>query len=115
MSAVVHRAASVGGVTPKTFLYGGQTGSGWVEGLNLGGVTVQGRWFVTGVAPRLNLLYHDVDTPGRDHVETQRIGFAPSVAVGLGRSTPAILTHMLLGQDKVPHYFHQQALEGNLE
>ncbi len=57
-----------------------------------------------GTAFRLNLLYHDVDSPGRDFVDTQRIGIAPAVAVGLGSSTRAILTYMLLDQDNVPDY-----------
>ena len=57
-----------------------------------------------GVAARVNLLYHDVDSPGRDHVETQRIGIAPSVAFGLGGDTRAIVTYMLLDQDNVPDY-----------
>lgn len=57
-----------------------------------------------GTALRLNLLYHDADTPGRDFVETQRIGFAPAIAVGLGSSTRAIVTYMLLDQDNVPDY-----------
>jgi catecholate siderophore receptor len=57
-----------------------------------------------GTALRLNLLYHDVDSPGRDFVDTQRIGFAPAIAVGLGSSTRAIVTYMLLDQDNVPDY-----------
>jgi catecholate siderophore receptor len=57
-----------------------------------------------GVAFRLNLLYHDVDTPGRDFVETERFGIAPSLSVGLGSSTRAVLSYMLLDQDNVPDY-----------
>ena len=57
-----------------------------------------------GTALRLNLLYHDADTPGRDHVETQRIGLAPSIAVGLGTSTRAILSYVRMEQDNVPDY-----------
>ncbi|WP_167737631.1 TonB-dependent receptor [Sphingomonas parva] len=59
---------------------------------------------IDGAAFRLNLLYHDVDTPGRDFVETKRWGVAPSVAVGLGSATRAILSYMLLDQDNVPDY-----------
>ena len=59
---------------------------------------------IAGTAVRLNLLYHDVDTPGRDYVNTQRIGFAPTVAVGLGGATRAIVTYMLLDQDNLPDY-----------
>ena len=45
-----------------------------------------------GTALRVNALYHDADTPGRDHVETHRIGIAPSIALGLGTTTRAILS-----------------------
>lgn len=31
------------------------------------------------VAVRLNALYHDADTPGRDHVEQERYGIAPAI------------------------------------
>lgn len=57
-----------------------------------------------GTALRVNALYHDADTPGRDHVETHRIGIAPSIAVGLGTSTRAILSYFRLQQDNVPDY-----------
>lgn len=59
---------------------------------------------LAGVAVRLNLLYHDVDAPGRDHVETQRWGVAPSIAFGLGGATRAIVSYLHLDQDNVPDY-----------
>ena len=58
----------------------------------------------SGTAVRLNLLYHNADTPGRDHVETKRWGVAPSVAVGLGTSTRAILSYYRLEGDNQPDY-----------
>ena len=64
------------------------------EELGLGGST----------ALRVNALYHDADTPGRDRVETHRIGIAPSIAFGLGTSTRAILSYFRLKQDNVPDY-----------
>ena len=48
--------------------------------LNVGGADLG----LAGTALRLNALYHNADTPGRDHVDTKRWGIAPSVAVGLG-------------------------------
>ena len=57
-----------------------------------------------GTAVRLNTLYQDSDTPGRDHVETKRWGLAPSVAFGLGGSTRAIASLMWLKQNNVPDY-----------
>lgn len=59
---------------------------------------------VRGAAFRLNLLYHDVDAPGRDHVETRRWGIAPSAAIGLGTRTRAIVSYQYLGQENVPDY-----------
>jgi catecholate siderophore receptor len=68
--------------------------------LNLG----EDKTGLDGIAFRLNALYHDEEAPGRDFVETKRWGLAPSVAVGLGSSTRAILSYMLLDQDNVPDY-----------
>ena len=59
---------------------------------------------IAGAAIRFNALHHNADTPGRDHVETRRWGFAPSVALGLGTSTRAILSYVWLMQDNVPDY-----------
>jgi catecholate siderophore receptor len=59
---------------------------------------------ISGAAFRLNLLYHDTDAPGRDHVETQRWGIAPSAAIGLGTRTRAIVSYQYLGQENVPDY-----------
>jgi catecholate siderophore receptor len=69
--------------------------------INLGGESVG---LGGGTAVRVNMLYHDADSPGRDHVETHRVGFAPSVAVGLGTSTRAILSYFRLQQDNQPDY-----------
>ena len=59
---------------------------------------------LAGVGMRLNLMYHNADSPGRDYVETERLGVAPSFAVGLGSSTRAILSYLYLRQDNVPDY-----------
>ena len=68
--------------------------------LNLGG----GDLGLAGTAIRLNALVHNADTPGRDHVNTKRWGVAPSIAVGLGGATRAILSWVRLSQDNVPDY-----------
>ena len=57
-----------------------------------------------GTALRVNALFHDADTPGRDYVNTRRIGFAPSIAVGLGSATRAILSLTHMRQNNVPDY-----------
>lgn len=60
---------------------------------------------IPGAAFRLNVLWQDSDKPGRDHVRDKRIGIAPSVAVGLGTSTRAILNALYVKQDNVPDGF----------
>ena len=57
-----------------------------------------------GVGLRMNFLYHNADAPGRDFVESERIGFAPSFAVGLGGTTRAIFSYLYLRQDGQPDY-----------
>jgi catecholate siderophore receptor len=57
-----------------------------------------------GTALRLNAMYHTADSPGRDFVDSERIGVAPSVAVGLGTSTRAILSYLYLRQNNQPDY-----------
>ena len=57
-----------------------------------------------GTALRINTLYQNSDTPGRDYVETKRWGLAPSVALGLGGSTRAIASLTWLKQNNVPDY-----------
>ena len=57
-----------------------------------------------GTAFRLNAMYHNADSPGRDFVESERIGVAPSVAVGLGSRTRAILSYLYLRQNAQPDY-----------
>lgn len=58
------------------------------------------------VAFRLNALAHDSEIAGRDHVERQRWGFAPSLAFGLGTPTQLTLGYYHLSQDNIPDYGH---------
>ena len=57
-----------------------------------------------GTAFRLNGMYHNADAPGRDFVQSERMGLAPSVAVGLGSSTRAILSYLYRKQNNQPDY-----------
>ncbi len=57
-----------------------------------------------GVALRLNAMWNDSDTPGRDAVSTQRWGVAPSLAFGIGTPTLVTLDYTHLDQDNVPDY-----------
>ena len=57
-----------------------------------------------GTALRVNAMYHNAEAPGRDYVESERIGFAPSIATGLGSATRAILSYYYLRQNNQPDY-----------
>ena len=51
---------------------------------------------------RLNVMAQDSGVPGRDSVEDNRWGIAPSLAFGLGSSTRLILNYLYVKQDNVP-------------
>jgi catecholate siderophore receptor len=53
---------------------------------------------------RLNLLAHDAGVPGRDTVENQRWGVAPTLAFGQGSPTRFTLGYFHLQQDNIPDY-----------
>ena len=53
---------------------------------------------------RLNLLKHDAGVSGRDVVENNRWGIAPSLAFGLGTPTRLTLSYYKLKQDNISDY-----------
>ncbi len=53
---------------------------------------------------RVNLLGHKADVPGRDVVETERYGVAPSLSLALGNATQLTLNYMHLQSDSTPDY-----------
>jgi catecholate siderophore receptor len=57
---------------------------------------------VEGAAFRLNLMAQDNGVPGRDEVENNRWGIAPSLAFGLGTATRLYLDFLHVEQDNVP-------------
>lgn len=57
-----------------------------------------------GAAFRFNLLAHTGEVAGRDGAETERYGFAPSLALGLGSSTELTLSYMKQAADDRPDY-----------
>jgi catecholate siderophore receptor len=57
-----------------------------------------------GVAFRLNAMWNDSDTPGRDAITNQRWGIAPSLAFGVGKPTRVTVDYAHLDQDNVPDY-----------
>jgi len=56
------------------------------------------------VGGRLNLLFEDSGTPGRDAVEDKSFGVAPSLAMQLGEVTRLDLYGEYLSQDNIPDY-----------
>nr|WP_295113696.1 TonB-dependent siderophore receptor [uncultured Caulobacter sp.] len=68
-------------------------------------LTADGNYaFGKTAALRLNLMANGGDTPGRDHIQFKRWGFAPSVAVGIGTDTQATLSFYHLNTDQDPDY-----------
>lgn len=59
-----------------------------------------------GVAVRLNAMGHDAEVAGRDEVEQQRWGVAPSITFGLGKPTQVTASYFHLNQDNLPDYGH---------
>jgi catecholate siderophore receptor len=53
---------------------------------------------------RLNLMAHDSGVAGRDVVENQRWGVAPSILFGLGTRTRLTLSYYYMGQDNISDY-----------
>ena len=51
---------------------------------------------------RLNAMYHDAGTPGRDVTSFSRWGIAPSIAFGLGTPTRATLSYYHLQSNDTP-------------
>ncbi|MEX2303561.1 MAG: TonB-dependent siderophore receptor [Bryobacterales bacterium] len=53
---------------------------------------------------RLNVMAHDAGVPGRDVVESDRWGVAPSLAFGLGTPTRVTLGYYKIKQDNISDY-----------
>lgn len=53
---------------------------------------------------RVNVLAHEADVPARDVVETERLGIAPSLSLGLGNSTRLTLSYMHLDSESIPDF-----------
>lgn len=57
---------------------------------------------VKGVAVRVNALWQDGGVAGRDYVEKNALSIAPSLALGLGTPTRAVLSYEHTKQDNIP-------------
>lgn len=60
---------------------------------------------IPGGAVRVNAMWQDSGVPGRDHVENQRWGFAPSLGLGLDGISRLYLNLLYVKQDNVPDGF----------
>lgn len=59
---------------------------------------------IEGAAFRVNGMWNQADIPGRDAVENERWGIAPSIAFGLGTSTRTTVSYSQLQQENVPDH-----------
>lgn len=70
----------------------------------------------SGSALRLNLMAHENDVPGRDEIDRQRWGIAPSLLLGLSEDTRLTLSYLHQRDDNLPDYgvpaFDGQRLAG---
>ncbi|MDR8012827.1 TonB-dependent siderophore receptor [Pseudomonas guguanensis] len=57
-----------------------------------------------GSAVRLNLMAHENDVPGRDQIDRERWGIAPSLALGLSEATRLTLSYFHQSDDNLPDY-----------
>ena len=60
--------------------------------------------FLGGTAVRLNAMWQDGGVAGRDEVEHDAWGIAPSLALGLGADTRLALAAQILRQESTPDY-----------
>jgi catecholate siderophore receptor len=80
------------------------------DGLNSEGPTlrstIDGNYMLDGIdgAVRLSAMVHDSGVPGRDFVEQERWGFAPSLTLGLNSDTRMTLSYVHQEQDNLPDY-----------
>lgn len=59
---------------------------------------------IKGTAVRVNALWQDKDTVGRDYANSKSWGFAPSLSLGLGTPTRATIAYQHLEQNNLPDY-----------
>lgn len=59
---------------------------------------------IEGAAARLNLMAHENDVAGRDQINYERWGIAPSVAFGLGTPTRLSLSYLHQSDENLPEY-----------
>ncbi|GGB37064.1 TonB-dependent receptor [Oceanisphaera marina] len=53
---------------------------------------------------RINLMAHENDVPGRNDIDRERFGIAPSITIGLSEETRATLSYFHQTDDNLPDY-----------
>jgi len=75
--------------------------------------TVDGNYLVNeDIAIRVAAMSHSADTPGRDEVDLNRFGFAPSITFGLNSPTSLNLSYYHLKTDDMPDFGIPYTLTG---
>ncbi|MEZ0231627.1 MAG: TonB-dependent receptor [Methylophilaceae bacterium] len=68
-------------------------------------VTIDGNYVINeDIAIRLAALSHDANTPGRDEVDMNKFGFAPSITFGMSSPTSLNLSYYHLKSDDTPDF-----------
>ena len=57
-----------------------------------------------GAAIRINAMGHTEEVAGREHVENNRLGFAPSISLGMGTDTRLNVSYLYQEEDNLPDY-----------
>lgn len=72
--------------------------------LNWSAPTVAGAGWARNAAVRVNVLWHDAGTPGRNHVTRENQAVAPSLALGVGTPTRLTMAGQFVRQENLPDY-----------
>jgi len=93
---LVSKRARLGSFAEGSLGYGND---GYLRG------TADGNWqFGEQSAFRLNVLHAQGNTPGRNHVDVEKFGIAPSLSLGLGTPNRATISFYHLQTDGMPDY-----------
>lgn len=57
-----------------------------------------------GAAIRINAMGHTEEVANREHVENNRLGFAPSISLGMGTDTRLNVSYLYQEEDNLPDY-----------
>ncbi|YCM42332.1 TonB-dependent siderophore receptor [Verrucomicrobiaceae bacterium 227] len=71
---------------------------------------------IEGAAFRLNLMYHNANTPGRDIADQERWGISPTLSFGLDTDTRVHFSYQYQGENNTPDYgIPRQVIQGGVD